>query len=233
MIDTHCHILPYVDDGAQNMENALELLEVEAQQGVTEVCLTPHFRSGMFTSSDEKIQAQFERLKQNAAAEKIPVKLHLSREYYYNSDFQEILQQNKVLPMGSRNVILVEFRYSTPFASLVEASGFIRQLGYRPMFAHVERYECIQEQPALAQDLINMGTMIQLNADGILGLEGRKQKKTCLWLLKNHCVFVVASDAHDTQYRAPHLEKCAAYLDRKFGRERSVQLLHSNPLFLL
>lgn len=233
MIDVHCHILPYVDDGAENMDEALDLLFMEAAQGVSEICLTPHLRSGMFTSSDEKVILQFERLKQRVNTEGIPIQLFLSREYFYDTAFLEILEQKTALAMGSRNVVLVEFHYSVSSDTLLSAAQHIRQTGYQPLFAHLERYECIQNQPSIALDLINTGTMIQVNADSILGLEGRKKKNTSHWLLKNHCVFIVASDAHDTRFRVPHLKKCETCLDRLIGREYRTQLLYRNPLLLL
>ena len=41
--DLHTHILPAVDDGAQTVEDALELLRMEKQSGVERVVLTPQF----------------------------------------------------------------------------------------------------------------------------------------------------------------------------------------------
>ena len=39
MVDIHCHILPGVDDGAERMEEALQLLHMEREQGVRAVIL--------------------------------------------------------------------------------------------------------------------------------------------------------------------------------------------------
>ncbi|MBR3304173.1 MAG: hypothetical protein IKI67_08355 [Bacteroidales bacterium] len=40
--DVHCHILPGVDDGMQDLSESLELLAVEATAGVKRIYLTPH-----------------------------------------------------------------------------------------------------------------------------------------------------------------------------------------------
>ena len=48
LYDIHCHILPGVDDGARNMEEALWMLNKEYKDGVRHVILTPHFRYEMF-----------------------------------------------------------------------------------------------------------------------------------------------------------------------------------------
>ena len=43
LIDFHSHILPGIDDGARTPEEALEMLELMAAQGVRRVVSTSHF----------------------------------------------------------------------------------------------------------------------------------------------------------------------------------------------
>lgn len=42
MWDIHCHILPGVDDGAEDMEMAKMLIRKELDDGVQNIILTPH-----------------------------------------------------------------------------------------------------------------------------------------------------------------------------------------------
>lgn len=231
MIDLHCHILPYADDGAANMDEALELLSWEAEQGVETVCLTPHFRSEMFETTDEKIRTLFARLTREAADNEIPLRLFLSREYYYDTGFLEKLHSGQILPMG--NTVLVEFSYGSAFRTLEEAALEVKAAGYQPLFAHVERYEVIQEEPEIVQSLSDMGVLLQVNAASILGREGWFTKRLAKRLLKSGCISVVASDAHDTVVRIPELGKCRKYLEKKFGREAASEWLLQNPLSIL
>lgn len=232
MIDIHCHILPYVDDGAFDLDVALELLETEADQGVTQICLTPHLRQEMFETTDNKIRSVFERLQQTVEEEEIPIVLHLSREYYYDANFRKILASGQVIPMGGR-VLLVEFSYNSDFAVLEEAAQAVFAAGYEPMFAHVERYRAIQKEPELAFRLMEQGVRLQVNAGSILGTDGRYEKKTARYLLKNLSVFAVASDTHDPRFRAPNLAKCRKFLEKKFSRDYAEELLYTNPLSIL
>ena len=78
--DIHCHILPYVDDGAEQKEESMALLESQYQQGVRVICVTPHLRKGMFETPDEVVIEQFERLLQRARAFEGKIHLYLSRE---------------------------------------------------------------------------------------------------------------------------------------------------------
>ena len=42
MIDFHTHILPGIDDGAKDVSVSAAMLEMEKEQGVNEIVLTPH-----------------------------------------------------------------------------------------------------------------------------------------------------------------------------------------------
>ena len=42
-MDFHSHILPGIDDGSQSLEETVELLRLEARQGIDAVIATPHF----------------------------------------------------------------------------------------------------------------------------------------------------------------------------------------------
>lgn len=232
IIDIHCHILPYVDDGAANLEEALELLRRQAHQGVTEVCLTPHLRHKMFESSDEKIREKFNQLQDAVWDQNIPLKLHLSREYYYDDHFKKALEENNVLPMGG-DILLTEFSYSSDAQALHTAAEEILNAGYIPLFAHVERYKAFQDDPGCGKPLMEMGVLLQMNADSIIGLEGRKTKLLAQRLLKENCIHVLASDAHDLENRTSNLKKCADYLEKKIGRACTHRLMYGNPLAIL
>jgi protein-tyrosine phosphatase len=42
MIDIHSHILPGLDDGAQTMQDSVEMLAIAAACGTTDIVATPH-----------------------------------------------------------------------------------------------------------------------------------------------------------------------------------------------
>lgn len=233
LIDLHCHILPYVDDGATNMDEAIALLQLEAEQGITDICLTPHLRSDMFRTTDEKVKEMFARLRDAAAEEQIPVKLYLSREYYYDDSFLKRMDAGQMITIANSGTILTEFSYHSSEETLLTASRRIREAGYSPLFAHVERYEAVHHNPELIPELIDMGTMIQVNSSSILGLDGWGTKRLAWNLMKNGNVHVVASDAHDIRYRIPNLGRCAVKLEKKLGAAYAEAVLCRNPMQIL
>ena len=228
MIDLHCHLLPYVDDGAHDLEEAEKLLSLEAEQGVTELCLTPHLREEMFGTPDELLQRQYERLKLMAEAKGLT--LHLSREYHWDGQTLEKLRAGEVLPIGA-NGMLTEFSSAHSAEQIFHAAEEIRQYGYIPLIAHAERCPAIGPEQAAA--LRDEGALIQVNADAVLGDDGRGAKKLAWLLLKAGAVDVIASDAHDTEFRPPRMRECFARIAKKLGRETAERLMRTNPARIL
>ena len=67
MVDIHSHFLPGIDDGAQTMEQSLEMLKLAAASGTTDIVATPHANSQYVfnVSAVEQLLANY-RLPQTA-----------------------------------------------------------------------------------------------------------------------------------------------------------------------
>lgn len=231
--DIHCHILPYVDDGAEQKEESRKLLRMQYEQGVRTVCCTPHLRKGMFETPDEEIQEQFERFRERAGALRKRMRFYLSREYFCDSSFISRLERDEVLPLGDSRFLLTEMSSRYSEKEIFDYVNIILKCGYRPLIAHVERYPSMTKSVLQIQELVDMGALIQVNAGSILAREGIKQAAWCKKLLKEGLVHVVASDSHDSESRPPEMDKAADYLQKKFGEEYARELLRINPLTIL
>ena len=201
---------------------------MEAAQGVKAVCVTPHLRQGMFETPDAALRRQYERL--CGIADSVGIRLYLSREYHYDSLFREKLREGSLLPIGEKT-ILTEFSAAHSAEQLLSAVKEIRSYGYVPLIAHVERYPAADIETAEA--LRGEGALIQLNADAVLGHEGRYLKKRAWALLKAGLADVIATDAHDTEQRPPRLRECYTKLAKKTGIETADRLLKLTPKKIL
>ena len=72
-----------------------------------------------------------------------------------------------------------------------------------------------------------------MNADAILGYDGRFLKRAAWNLLKEGLVDVVASDAHSLAMRPPRMQECFTVLRKKLGEEQAEKLLLTNPKNIL
>lgn len=227
IIDIHNHSLCRVDDGASNLQESVQMLREAAGQGIEAVILTPHYRHGMFAYYIEEIEQQYHSLVE--AAEELGVKLYLGCEYYVNSQVVEAFQMGRCRTLAESDYVLTEYSYQAEYSDIVRHTRELLSGGYIPVIAHVERYGCIQKKPSLCAELSDMGAMIQVNADSVLGMEGRTLKHVCKKILKNGWADIVASDAHGVKQRANHMAQCREYVEQKVGAREADKLFYRNP----
>lgn len=230
-IDIHNHTLFGVDDGPKEIETAIKMLEEAKAQGADAIVLTPHYRKGMFAYPVGKIESNFASLAQ--AAKKIGVRLYLGCEYHVNSDLISNIQSRKCRTLAESDYILTEYSWETEYTYIAEQTQRLLFCGYIPVIAHVERYQCFRKQPALCVELSNMGAMIQINADSVLGHAGFQAKQFCKKLLSRQWADVIASDAHDLAERSCRMGECRSRIEKKYGNEYAEALFVTNPMRII
>ncbi len=65
-IDIHSHILPQIDDGAENFDMSMKMLRVAYADGNKTIIVTQHYKPGRHNASPEKIYVVLEKLGQEA-----------------------------------------------------------------------------------------------------------------------------------------------------------------------
>lgn len=226
-IDIHNHTLFGVDDGAKDREEALEMLKDAREQGAGALILTPHYRHGMFGYPTEQIEENFQVLKEEA--EKLELSLHLGCEYHVNSEIIQNLRAGRCRTLAGSDYVLTEYSGQAQYAYMAEYTGRLLSCGYLPVIAHVERYQCLLKEPELCRELSEKGAMIQINADSVLGMDGRAAERFCKKLLKNQWVDVIASDAHGRQERRSHMAKCQKAVEKACGVAYAEEIFVKNP----
>ena len=96
MIDVHSHIVFDVDDGPKTLEESLELIGESYAQGVRTIVSTSHRRKGMFETPEDKIFANFSKVKEEAEALYPDLTIYYGGELYYTSDIVEKLEKHLI-----------------------------------------------------------------------------------------------------------------------------------------
>ena len=208
-IDVHCHVLPGVDDGSQNMDDTLEMLKTAEKNGISDMIVTPHYKQGRVGTPRKVIGEMIEEVEKHARLSGINVKLHPGTEIYYNSSLEEKLEEGWLARMNDTDYVLVEFSPFETFPYVKNAIDDVFSLGYRPILAHVERYRCMLGSVENVRTLSGMGCKIQVNAGSVAGDFGFTVKRFIKKLLKEQLVDYLGTDAHDPDRRSPEMDKCA------------------------
>ncbi len=227
LIDVHCHLLYGVDDGPDTIEESVEMLKEAKNQGIRAIILTPHLRHGMFSHDLDRIHNHFAKVK--VCGDKLGIFLALGTEYHVDSEIISSFKDGKCHTLADTKYILAEYSHRSGFNDIRRTVQDLLMAGYIPLIAHVERYASLTEDVDRIEELREMGALIQINADAVLGLEGRSSKKFCKNLLKAGLADVIASDSHGIKNRACHMAKCYEYVAKKFGRDYADSLMKTVP----
>lgn len=143
------------------------------------------------------------------------------------------MNSRRCYPLAGSAYVLCEYSGQTEFSYIRDTAQELLAAGYIPVIAHAERYGCLLDNYELISELKDSGALIQVNADAVLGLDGRAARKFCKTLLKNGLADIVASDSHDMKRRPCHIEKCREYVQKKYGEDTARRLFVTAPKKIL
>ncbi len=225
MIDFHCHILPEIDDGSADVGETAALLEMEKEQGVTDIIFTPHFYAEQqrlekfLTQRNCCFEQTAEIMRQKGLGD---INTYLGAEVCY---FQGIGQSDilSALCIDESSVMLLELPFFQWNHMLIEdLQHLIHQKKIKVVIAHMERYYRYQQKKDIWNQVLQLPVFFQLNAGPFLEkwTTGRLQFK----LLNRLDRVVLGSDCHNTVNRRPNLQPARKLIERKAGIEQLQQI---------
>ncbi len=228
--DLHTHVLPGVDDGAPDMEYALQMLRNAVASDVEQLAVTPHCnRAGeMPNYLDDSFQKQFLQLQQ--AAKDIPVRLVPGAEVSVDPELPRLLSEHKIPTINGSRYLLTEFPVDTHGDAFEQMLQRILELGYIPLIAHPERYSVVRQMPQIVIPWLDMGCHLQLTGGSIMGEYGKTVQRAAGFLLQNDLVACVASDAHGLHHRSNFLLDVYDHLALRYSKRYAQCLMYETPM---
>ncbi len=198
MVDIHTHILPKIDDGADGLQTSLAMLERAKAEGIDCLVLTPHYYGKASPARFlQRRQRAFDEIKESVPEE---IETRLGAEVHFTGvntpDFEALC----TLAIEGTSYILLELPFTTKWTGILldALADFIHDTEYTPIIAHIERYAEVLKNPSLVTRLIEMGCLLQVNADSFCR---KRSKNFAFTLLKRGFVHCIGTDAHDLEKR--------------------------------
>ncbi len=236
MIDLHSHILPGVDDGAADLEEALSICRLAAEEGTRHLVATPHLRHASYWNDDRAgLEAAFLALREVVAHEGLPIDLSLGGEIAISdASVEELLSpRSQLFTMAGGKWVLLEFDFQGYGPDPVETVWEVAVHGFRPIVAHPERLRWMASDLGLMKALASHGATFQLTAMSLTGEFGRIAESAALLLAEQGFVHFVSSDAHDPQLRRPGLRLARDLVAGIWGEPTAKALFTDHPLAVI
>ncbi len=228
MLDLHCHILPGVDDGPVDLDEALALARFSVADGITHITATPHcHRQLRLLRAD--ILPRVRHFNQELVQSGIPLTVLPGAEIQvydcdlYRRDFEEGVYCHLG---GGTEFTLLEFPWREDWVPRDAAAfiGWLRARGMTPIVAHPERHDYFRDDPGRLRHIVAAGAWIQLTVDSFLGNHGPFALRSAPEMLETYREVVLATDAHQVGGRCSGLAAGFAWVRQHVGVERANDL---------
>lgn len=238
MVDLHCHILPGVDDGAQTLEDSLDMARAAVQEGITKIVATPHHHTSRYNTPKEMILNGVNVLNEKLNEYDIPLEVLPGQEVRLFGEIMEEYENGQVTTINGSHYILIEFP-SNHVPSYSERLFYdIQMQGLVPVVVHPERNSDIIQNPEKLYHLIEKGALSQITAGSLIGSLGKKIQKFTFQLIESNLTHCVASDAHNITTRPFKMQEAYQLLEKQYGmellfqfRENAEYMINGNTIY--
>lgn len=231
--DIHCHALYGVDDGAKSKEESIAMLKGLYSEGVRNCIFSFHGRGNITKEKRDLAYEHYEELKAFTAEELPDMKLYMGNEVLRSHGTLEALQEGRLSTLAGSKYVLLEFMPDDRYDEIFRKTREVINFGYRPVLAHIERYENLYKDENKVQELIRSGAYMQVNSRSFMGGFFDSKSKTVIKLMKKGMIHFIADDTHDMSHRPPFIESAYKHLQKKVDTDILNRVFFENPKKLL
>ena len=229
LVDLHSHILPGLDDGPDDLEDALLMLEALKKLGFGRVFATPHYRLYTWEGIEpETVEKEVRDLSWAAGKQGIGIQLLAGMEF----DLDETLPDRVSDIPGGAGHILVDVGFWGVQKNLVELLGKVMDRGVTVLLVHPERNRELCRHGKELSALMASGVKLLGNIGSFSGMYGRKVRNDARKLLKRGYYWAAASDMHSHE-QFPWIRDGMHEILSRAGDSRAEEMLVTRPMQLV
>ncbi len=231
-VDLHNHMLPGLDDGAANLDEAESLLKRLHSLGFIEIHPTPHQKARSWSPDLEAREEARRALRERIHEESYTVNIGRPGGENMWDDLFLSRQTDRTFPLYEGDkAFLLEFVPGAIPPKLAEHLFAFRMSGLLPVIAHVERFpELVNETDD--DESLRGKAALTINLSSLGGLAGWTQRRLARKLVLSHRVHAIATDTHheaDLSYALRGLR----WLEKRLAPMDIDRLLEQNPRQIL
>lgn len=227
LIETHCHIIPGIDDGSRDVETSMKMIERLKEQGAKTIVLTPHYYSDTISLDDflrrrDRAFNDLMRALPPGSPRLIPAAEVYISDYVFNNP------SIKELCIGDSGYALIEHNFSSYFGQEVynRLINLYCDYGVKPVLAHIERYRALMEDKYKLDEYIEIGCIPQVNISSFSN-STRHIRKKLFKFLEEGKIQLIGSDCHNLDSRPPEYEDGINAIIKKCGNEAVDRLIQN------
>lgn len=252
MIDLHNHILYGQDDGAETLEESIQMCRIGYQDGIRTIVATPHLLPEIYPNDRSTILSNV--LELNNALEKLrvqssefggkdldasthsrsdasdPFEILPGADVQFSSDLLQRLGKEEIVTVNDQGrYLMIEFASQGIPYQAEEALFQLMSNGIIPIISHPERNMEIGRRPQRYYEMIRMGCLGQVTAMSLTGEFGPGIKRSAEKLLRKRLIHFIASDAHSPDRRPPILSAGVKAAEKIVGKEEARKMVTEYP----
>jgi protein-tyrosine phosphatase len=199
-VDMHSHLLPAIDDGSKSIEESLQLIQQLQKLGYRKLITTPHIMNDFYKNTPEIIYTKLNDLKKILEEQQIDLEIEAAAEYYLDEWFiNQIQKGEKLLTFGNKYILFETNFYNKP-AQLFDVIFNLQSQGYKPVFAHPERYFYLHTNFKTLEKIAERGVFLQLNLNSLSGYYAKPAQDLAEKMIDQQLVHFVGSDCHSQRH---------------------------------
>ena len=232
MIDLHCHLLPGIDDGAEDLETALAMARIAVDDGITHVLLTPHLHEGRWDNHRSQVERCCADFRSELETAAIDLRVGFGAEVRIGPEIMAWVANDDIPWLGrwhDDKVLLLEMPHEQIPPGAGKLTAWLLNNGIRPMICHPERNKFVIRDLEAIRPFVDQGCLFQLTAGSVAGQFGEPARERAIEFLARGWVTVLATDAHNVKWRPPNLAAGRKAASAVVGEAEAWQLVRDRP----
>jgi protein-tyrosine phosphatase len=206
--DLHCHLLPGIDDGCEDMEESLECIRLLSAAGFRGAVCTPHACVGGFPDNTPKNIARWvNELREEIREAGLSYSILPGAELRLAANNLAWFSLNGVPTLGDSRAVLCDW-WGDDWPAFCDITlDHLLARGYQPILAHPERMGLSDSLlTKVLESLERRGVWLQGNLNSLGGGEGKRARELAWELLGRGRYQLLSTDTHDPGSVPPRLK---------------------------